>query len=330
LNRRLFDMVGRKQSAVIKWVIRLSIIIVALCSVIFILVGVIIQGGDRGLKTLLSISLIEIGITLFIASSIGVISTELYKKLRELTITDELYDFVTRLKFLLHKKEEITRITNVINLEKSGAINYYVNRKGEAEDDMITSIEESFRVNEETNILIIGRSLRVFFSPDAPYTSLIRRLLSSNPYVYLKVLLVNANSEVALLRASTECYAFPFRDFSEYQGCPVFKDCLRTLDTIDTWNSLYKPIRNNRKAIEAKLYDTSDPCFSVVFPTFCYIEQYLLGTIEDETENVGLPVLKYKKGSYVYSRVLRHYNWVWDNAVLPDDFYLSLNTNPVL
>lgn len=311
--------------------IRLAIVIIALISLIFILVGTLLPQDSMPWRIFLKIILIEIGTTILIASTIGVFLTEAYTELREATVQNEIFNLVDRIRELVNNPQQFKTFQLLSNIEQAGLLALYPNRKGSAQEDLRSRITQLLAIEKQTTIYVIGDTLRVFFGSEGPFSYTIHQVLSENRNVSFKVLLLHPNCELALFRSESETLGTPFKTDDQFRQSGLFHDSSSTSSHIHEWNRTLPPLRGGSIPFEVKYYYCADYCLAAIFPDVCYTAQYIYADAEAQVQTPGLPMLKYKAGSVAYNRLLWNFNWIWQNhAVTYEEVAVSLQAKPIV
>ncbi|MDD4651391.1 MAG: hypothetical protein PHQ34_04085 [Methanothrix sp.] len=285
-------------------------------------------------------SIRQIGIAVLIASTIGILSSEYYRKMREHNFHDELWQSVDQLR----------------DLNNAGILSVYPNRGGEAVEDVRTKLENL----QKGQVRILGSTLRVFFHSGQDYAATVHKIIDEKRAVEFKVLLMNINTKEALYRAvaESECY---FENDSLYQECAQCMESKGSIKYINilnenyrknanesAQNSKHKPTpcrkKNNIEAIESKdgkdlikdnnpntekpicvrLYNNAPYCLLIMFDDVCYTSQYIYGDHNTQVNTVKLPLIKYQRDSDAYKNFEFHFEYIWKNAAEIDEMEVNL------
>jgi hypothetical protein len=291
--------------------IRLIIAVAILLGLFTLFMGMEIKDDGIAWKVMLKLMLMEIGVTVLVSSTIGIFLTETYEELRNLTIDNEIFNLVDRLNAAMSKPSEFKTFQLITHLERAGVLAFYPTRKGPAQEDLNDRLEQLLHEDEKTTILLMGDTLRVFFG-EGPFSYKMVRIVSEKPNVFFRVLLLNPNSWLALVRSEAETVGAPFKTDEEYHHGATFNDSKRSTDQILEWNRLFFPKRE-KEPINLRFYDVSDYCLSVIFPDVCYTAQYLYADPEAQFMTPELPMIKYKADSIAHKRLTWNFNYIWNN-----------------
>lgn len=311
--------------------IRLVLAAVAFLSLALITVGGLLPQDSLPWRVFLKIALIETGTTVLIATTIGVFLTEVYSELRELTIRNEIFGLVDRMKELVNRPEEFKTFQLLSYMEQASLLAFYPNRKGPAQDDLRSRLTQLLEEDKPTTVYILGDTLRVFFGSEGPFTYIVHRILSQKPNVTFRVLLLNPNCKLALYRSEAETIGAPFENDDQYRQAGLFHDSVNTSSHIQEWNRNLTSLRGGSAPIEVRYYDCSDYCLAVIFPDVCYTAQYVYADAEAQVQTPGIPMLKYAASSATYKRLLWNFDWIWENhSVTYEEVQQSLRDKPVV
>jgi hypothetical protein len=312
-------------------IIRLVLAMVVLLSLSMIAIGMLLPQDSVPWRVLLKTILVQTGTTVLLAGTLGVFLTEAYSQLRELTIRDEILRMVDKMRELVNKPEQFRTFQLLANMEEAGLLAFYPNRLGPAQDDLHSRIRGLLEEHRTTTVCIIGDTLRVFFSAESPFTSVVHKVLSRNPSVTLRVLLLNPNCRLALLRSEAESINAPFKDDEEYRRSGLFQDSGSSCERIREWNNNLTSLRNGSVPVEVKLYGCADYCLAVIFPDVCYTAQYIYSDADAQVQTSGIPMLKYSKDSVTYQRLRWNFDWIWRNhSISYEDYRKSLQDRPIV
>lgn len=312
--------------------IRLVTLIVWLLSLAMIGAGMFIRIGSQPASALvvLKVGLMETGTTILIATTIGLFITESYETLRELTIRDEIYGLLDRMGKLISQPDEIVALQRTARMELAGLVNIFPTRKGTAQEDLRSKLEALIDIKKEITVRLFGDTLRVFFGSEGPFTYSVHKLLSTNPFVRFKVLLLNPNCRLALIRSEAETTGSPFSNDAEYRQGGLFIDSMQSTTHIREWNRTLEPLRGNIP-IEARYYSCADYCFAAIFPAVCYTAQYLYADAEAQVQTPNLPMYVFSRDSSMYQRLLWNFDFVWNTqSITYDEMMQSLEETPVV
>lgn len=316
-----------------QWYVRIAILIAYLVGSVVLLIGLRMPADGREWVFTLRLAFQQIGITILVSGTIGIVLTEGYKLLRGLTVTDEVYGLIDRMRAIVSRPEEFSLFQLKSYLDQAGVLAFYPERLGPAQDDLLASLQELIDRDEETTIYLIGDTLRVFFSPEAPFTMTIAQIVSKNPKITLRVLILNPNCMNFLHRSEAETPSAPFNTDGEYHRSLGFVDSRTASNQIDSWNSnpAYLQARSGRQPIELRFYDCVDYCLAVILPDACFTAQYIYADAEAQTHSPRLPLLKFRKNSVGYRRMLWNFNWIWENhSQTEEELEESLRSRPVV
>ena len=279
---------------------RLVLAIAVLFSLFAIIIGTIFSQDSKTWRIIVKIGLIQFGTTILISSTIGIVFTEAYRKLRELTIQDEILSMVDIMRELVARPEEFEKFRLLSYMEQAKLLAFYPNRLGPAQDDLRLSLEGLLEVDKPTTVYFFGVTLRVCFGAEGPFTLALHRVLSQNPNVKLKVLLLNPNCRSALYRSEAETIGKPFENDMQYRKAALYQDSMVSSECIERWNARLTVQSKRDIPIEIKYYDCADYCLAVIFPDVCYTSQYLYADAEAQVQTPGIPMLKYSGDSVTY------------------------------
>jgi hypothetical protein len=261
-----------------------------------------------GINNAFSIAMRQFGVAIFIACTVGIIFSEYYRKYYNKRLRTELIDILTK----SWKQQDY--------LKMAGIHYVFPDRQG----DSVTEIKSSLsNVKDNSNIKLLGVSLRVFFSAGNDFNSDLVKLLEETD-VKIQVLLLDSNSINALYRSTSETVG-PFIDDTDYKK--------RSMQLIEIESSKYMIDSLNLKyknKIELRFYESAPSCALFIFDDACYITQYVFGDPKSQPVARRLPTIKFKQKSEAYKQFLYHFNFIWENAYSYDEMKQSLNTKPVL
>jgi hypothetical protein len=311
--------------------IRLVLAMVAMLSLALIAAGSLVPQGYLPWQVFLKVALIETGTTILIASTIGVFLTEAYGELRELTIRNEIFELIDRMKELVNHPEDFKTFQLLSYMEQAGLAAFYPNRKGPAQDDLRSRLAQLLVEDDPTTIYLIGDTLRVFFGSEGPFTYVVHQVLSQKPNVTFRVLLLNPNCKLALYRSEAETVDAPFKSDERYRQAGLFHDSINSSSHIQEWNRNLAPLRGGSIPLEVRYYDCADYCLAVIFPDVCYTAQYVYADAEAQVQTPSIPMLKYSVSSNTHMRLLWNFNWIWENcSITYEEVIQSLQDTPVV
>jgi hypothetical protein len=162
------------------------------------------------------------------------------------------------------------------------------------------SMAEEIRESEKI-VYLMGISLRRFFRRNVSESAAaILEIYNRDPKPHIKVLLLDYLSDDARTRASSETPG-------EYEKSLLYKEIRETIDAIQT---LFPDI-------EIRLYK-NQISFLLITDKTIFVEPYHYGApITKEFE----PLLEFQKAAHKsgYEQFLRHFNYVFDEARVPND-----------
>lgn len=261
---------------------------------------------DDAFYTLLKTALKDIGMSVFIASTVTTAFSEYYRSNREDLSQKELAIYAERVEQLLDKQKESIESPIHKNLEESGVLDFYPTRKGKATDDL----RQKLKNVDEGTILLMGASLRVFFHPGSDFTGTINYIIRNKPKVRFQVLLLNPNSPEAIYRSQAETKTMFTSDSEYHEKSMQYNDQVATRKQIIILNGLVK----DYKPIDVRFYDAAPYCFLVIFEDECLVSQYIYGDDSTQINTLELPLIKYKSASTAYKRLNWHFNYVWKQS----------------
>lgn len=310
--------------------------VIALTGILLLLGALLIPTSTIFAYHVLRQALAEIGIAIFAGATVSVILSEYYRKFRELSTHAELSWMLVQLTDIIRDPSELFDLQALISLKKANVLTFYHDRTGPAELDMRSKLESLLGTSEETEVCILGNTLRVFFHPHTEFTDLIIRLVTEKRNIKFKVLLTNPNSLTAFYRSLAET-PHGFKDDEDYWRKSAFiADSGRTRQQIEVFNLMAqaayqckrmdecKALDNKCKTIEeckagekheairVRYYDCADTCLIVLYPDICYTSQYIYADDMTQIYTVGLPVIKYRGDCEQYKRLKRHFDYIWD------------------
>jgi len=313
--------------------VRIAILIAYLVGTVVFLIGLRMPADGSEWVFTLRLALQQIGATILVSGTIGIVLTEGYKLLRGLTVTDEVYGLVDRLRTVVSRPEEFSLFQLKSYLDQAGVLAFYPDRLGPAEDDLLACLQELIQRRGKTTIYLIGDTLRVFFFAQLPFTWAINQIISENPKITFRVLMLNPNCMNFLYRSEAETPSAPFKTDDEYHRSLGFVDSRTASNQIHNWNNnpAYLQARNGRHPIDLRFYDCVDYCLAVILPDVSFTAQYIYSDAEAQTNTPRLPMLKFAKKSVGYERMLRNFNWIWENHFqTEEEVEESLRSRPVV
>lgn len=311
--------------------VRVVLAAMTLLSLSLIIVGAMLPQDSVTWRLLLKMLLIQTGTTVLVASTIGIFLSEAYSELRELTIRDEIFQLVDRMKELVENPERIKTFRSLSHMERAGLLAFYPDRKGPAKDDLLAALTNLMEEQKEVTVQLIGDTLRVFFGSEGPFTYAVHEVLSRNPNVKFEVLLLHPNSRLSLYRAESESIDAPFKTDAQYQESGFFRDSKNSSSHIGEWNLNLTARRGNSTPIELRYYNCSDYCLAVIFPDVCYTAQYMYADAEAQVQTPGQPMLKFAAGSSMYEALAWNFDHIWNHHGLePKEVARSLKEEPVV
>ncbi len=289
-------------------------------SLLLIVVSFLIP--SEGVYVYVGTALRNVGISIFIASTVSAYFSEYYRSVREEILQKEFAAYIARVEQILETQKEIIKDPIRRNLENAGIIALFPNRKGAATEDLRSKLESI----EEGTIRLLGATLRVFFHPGSDFTATVHKIIRNKPKVKFEVLLLNLNSLQALYRSEAETDT-PFIDDEDYKKRSVqFKEGEMSRMQIDILNHLVKGYR----PIEVRFYDTAPNCFLAMFDDVCYATQYLYGEPSTQVTTIELPLIKYGAGSLPFKRFRWNFDYVWKHAIPYEEVLRSFEKRPVV
>ncbi len=267
-----------------------------------LLIAISLALPDQGLYSLLNTGLKDIGMSIFIASTVTTGFSEYYRSNREDQSAKELKIYANHVEELFKKQKEALELPIYKNLAEAGIFEFYPSRKGKATDDLRIKL----RSIDNGTIRLMGATLRVFFHPGSDFTSTIDYIIRNKPQVKLEVLLLNPNSPEALRRSEAET-GIEFNSEAMYhQKSMQYNDLVTTTNQIAFFNSLV----TGHQPIEVRFYD-APYCFLVIFEDQCFVSQYIYGDVPTQIHTLELPLIGYKEGSTSFNRLKWHFNHVF-------------------
>ena len=250
---------------------------------------------DEGSLSIIRLALKDIGMSIVIASTVGIGFSQFFKLISDNTLTDF---------------PEIT---------EAGVTGFYSTRKGKrATDDLRNKIKSA----ENGTIQLMSSTLRVFFVPEQAFTDAINEVIRNKPKVKFQVLILDPNSSEAFRRSEAETIG-KFASFEDYQNRSMqFKDAEYTRHSIEEINKNFlnkKCEKNNRskkcetreewkknpellsgksefyKPIELRYYNMAPYCFLVIFKDECYVTQNIYWNSSYQKSGSDLPLIRFKK-----------------------------------
>jgi hypothetical protein len=261
-----------------------------------------------------------VGMGILIPSTIGALISHYYFMRRREAFHTEISWFISEVWRLLRHPEETFNIQSLANLEQAEVEAFYPNR-GEAAviADIQSELELLSRTDADTEICLLGDTLRVFFHPGNPYTNLIYAIVTNNPKVTFKVLIANPYSSTAYYKSLAET-AKPFKDYDDYKNrSAFFQESEITRSRIEGFNEMATQSRKVRSPrIELRYYECADMCVAILFPNSCYTAQYLYGNPDSQVNTVNTPMIKYSRDSNAYERIKYHFDFIWLQSIPPE------------
>jgi len=315
-----------------KWLLRLILVIFIMVAVGLIAAGMSRPKSEDPWQILLRTGLIQIGTSLFIASTLGVVLTETHKILRKMTIKNEMQWLVDQVKLLIRDPTKFWLYVFHREMEIAGLLAFYHTRIGDAVEDLRSTLLDLLNVKKRTVVYLFGDTLRVFFNNQNLFTEQMRQVLCGNSNVFFRVLILHPNSKLALYRSEAESLNAPFTDDNAYKRSYFYRESEITSCSIEDWNKQFRIMDGQEgPRIEVKYYDCADFCLAVMFPDDCFTAQYAYADNGAQATTPEFPMLKYSKDSKTYERLQWNFNWVWKScSVTYEEVQKSLVDKPVV
>lgn len=145
-------------------------------------------------------------------------------------------------------------------------------------------------------------------------TNLLTRLLEENKQIKIQMVVLNPYCLEAYFRAQAEDDTpdEPFNSIDDYKRQET--PCLYS-DLIDTIRFIRKIKKKYPDRFEFKLSFFMNAMFLVMFPDYCFKQQYIMDKKCAKGAISSIPLVRYRADSGTYQRFETHFDFMWRRAV---------------